>query len=652
MYNPDGSNSSRQWIEIYNNDANDITLLKDTFGVNNDLAPELATDGISYKNCHGIQENITIPSKKYVLITNYKKDAFHNDYPHATNTVVYYSAISLPAKESSVRLSNDKCKHFFLNISYKNTWGGNDNGKTLEKNNIDKDANESDWHESCALGGTPGQKNSAPKDCTPDDEIIPPVSDHGDTTTDKKPDYLGQVTISEIYPAPLTAAGEKEFIEIKNISDTDIDFSRWCLKDKTENEKSTGGSCKKIDDLKNTGDFSVFYGTFSLNNDSKGDTVFLYDENKNLVDSRSYASPKSGFAYAFDGSTWRWTSLPTPEKENVFDKTLSGKITRDKTIYRDVYANFEVRVDRDAKKFTWDFGDGHKSYLQKTKHKYEKTDTYAASLKITGNGEDAFYAFDVEVKKYVAPKIRIIGLSPNPKGSDTDNEWLEIQNNSKKKINLKGWSVATGWDNLVNHPIREDFFIKAGRTKKLLQDICAFTLTNTKDKLELRDPSGKAVQKISYDHGKKSIQEETLYQKREGSNWEWSEPATAVGADLVSAPDTLSASDAASVQTGQTQGLSLQSPLDIPLSGLGKYSLDPAWQKKQNYQIELANSNSTLKIPENMNQSRVLGARIIRTQENYYSFTENIPQKHWVINFAESLWLKINSGMNWVLNVI
>ena len=639
---PKGNSASEEFVELHNLTNSEINLK--TLPLK--LHVVSSTNSDSSKTLNFIHE--TIPAKGYFLISS--KDYADNNPLMSVGATYSTSGNSLVSNGAAyISTSGNKKENIldFLGFGTSAYFETNIIVNPTDKKSVERDGFDTNsWHESCIDGGTPGQENSKEEDCKSNDNDN---SSEDNATGDppKKSDYIGQVTINEIYPAPITAAGEKEFVEIKNTSSIDLDFSKWCLKDETENNKGESGSCKKIDDLKKTSDFSVFYGTFSLNNDSKGDTVFLYDSNANLVDTRSYASPKSGYSYAFDESAWRWTSHPTPGAENVFDKKLSGKILRDDHVYKNIYTNFEIKADRDAQKFTWDFGDGHKSYLEKTKHKYLKNDTFHASLQVRGNGEDALYEFDVEVEKYTAPKIRITQMSPNPKGSDTDNEWIEIKNNSKKQTNLKGWSVATGWDNMYNHPIREDFTIKAGKAKKLSRDICAFTLANTKTKLELRDPSGKAVQKIEYDNGKKSIQEDALYQKETNSEWEWSKTAATVGANIVSAQSTQVTEKSAPTETPPPVPM-------IPTEDLGKYSVDPAWQKKRDYKIELANFNSKIKIPQTtlQNQPLVLGARIIPIQEHYYTFTKIIPQKHWAILLYENLWLEINSKLNRILNEI
>ena len=74
--------------------------------------------------------------------------------------------------------------------------------------------------------------------------------------------------------------------------------------------------------------------------------------------------------------------------------------------------------------------------------------------------------------------------SPNPTGSDTDNEWIEIKNNDKKKVNLRDWKIATGKD-LVNHSIINDILVLPGKIVRLTRSDAPFSFNNTKDTIEL-----------------------------------------------------------------------------------------------------------------------------------------------------------------------
>jgi hypothetical protein len=363
----------------------------------------------------------------------------------------------------------------------------------------------------------------------------------------------------------------------------------------------------------------------------------------------NYADPKYDYAYAFNGSAWKWTFKETKGVENQFDKIISGKITMDDKIYVGIYANFSVKADKEAKKFTWDFGDGHKSYLQETKHKYEKDGKFEASLKITGDCEDKIYNFAAEVEKYEAPKIRMIGISPNPKGNDTGNEWILIQNKSKKKINLLDWSIATGSEKLYNHPIHEDFEIKAGKTKKLTREICAFTLNNQKTKIELRDPAGNVIQELKYDRLKNKIAEDEIYEKAD-SGWQWSAPPkeNRIEEKIINETKVVIEPEKPKAIKPETVESEIINPESI-----GKYSENPAWQTKQENKIKLLSLGSKIKTPTiDISDGKVLGVETIKNYRNYSSFTEPIEEEHWMEKISNAFFIKLNSIINRLLLIL
>ncbi len=600
------------WIELYNPTDKKITIEKDDFGIIDEKDLELGSDGIHYKNCHKIGGDLEIDSRDFLIIAD-DKDDFESDYPTIKSGVLD-SAFSLSSDGDYLKLSDDRCATFFLEMSFEKSWGGANNGQTLEKKKLDDDYGKSDWQESYENGGTPGRLNS------------------------EKPEsknYAGKVKINEIAPSPLS--GEKEFIEIVNLSDDDIDFSKWSVKDEKENKKTLSGGTKKN---------SFYYKSDSFSLNSEGDSIFLFDENNTLVDSVKYTSSQKDKAYAYDptSASWRWTSQKTPGEKNKFDKILSGKIKKDDSVYVGIYAEFEAKADSDAQKFTWNFGDGHKSYLKKTRHKYEKAGTYKGSLKIQGNGETNEHFFTVKVEKYKAPKVRIASISPNPKGSDTKNEFIVLENKSKKKIDLEGWSIATGQDKLSNHPIREEFVVKPGKTKKLTRKICAFTLNNAKNKIELRDPSGKVVQKIKYDRTKNKIEEDEIYQKSE-TGWDWLNTENN-NIDENAADSGVGAENNPVSEEAKNLKESTITLSDIEIQeGLGKFSADPAWNVKKENKIILLGYNTNIKTPaylESPGHGQVAGAS---TEKNI-----PLPQKHWAVKLINFSLEKINSGVNQILN--
>jgi len=626
MHDSEGNNDNHsKWIEIYNTTDKKLSLEKATFGFIDTKDLKLGSDQKHYTGCHAIKNDIDIGSKSFIVIAE-DIDKFYSDYPSLKDAgLTVDSSFSLSSKENYIRLSNDKCETFFYEISYDPSWGGKDNGKTIEKISLEKNDTEDNWQESYVLGGTPGEKNSQKAE-----EPVPP--EPKDDT-----DFSGLI-INEIFPSPDTSAGEKEFIEIKNTGDKKINIKDLIATDSSHDGKPVGS-----DIFIEPGKLYALEGTFYLN--SPSDTVRLLDKNKLPIDTVPYDNAQSKHSYSFDGSSWRWTSKITPNDENDFDKLLSAKIEKDKEIYTNIYANFEAKTDKDAQKFTWDFGDGHKSYLQKTKHKYAASGEYAASLKITGSGEASTQYFTVTVNDYDAPNIKITAINPNPKGSDTKNETITLANKSKKKINLLGWSIATGWKTLYNHPIRQDFILKAGKTKILTKKFCAFTLNNTQAKIELRDPTGHVVQKLKYDRTKnKIVEDETL--EISGKKLAWNKPPDAAKENPTKTTGTKNSDTApSSSENNSADNDIIIAPQSEIEANIGKYTNNPDWKDKKQNQLKLLSYDSHIKTPEIIlaNSPKVLG---ISTEK----FSP--PEKHWAITLWDNLWLKINSGVNWVLNKI
>lgn len=469
------------------------------------------------------------------------------------------------------------------------------------------------------------------------------------------PTYSSEIIINEIFPAPKKDNPIREFVEFYNSSDADINLKGWKLKDDAL-QKKTGENCILSDDLTvETGNYKYFYlsscksNSIALNN--SGDSLTLYNPTDPLpVSSVEYKNAKSDLSYGLDGATWRWSKFLTPGEKNIFNNlpTVSSKKTNE--IYVNIYADFSAEgsdADNDTLKYTWDFGDGHKSYKAKTRHKYEAIGKYTATLKVSDDSEDVITTYDIEVIEFPKLKIKITALSSNPSGKDTGSEYITLKNETKKKINLKDWSIAAGWKKLINHPIREDFKIKAGKSKDLTNEFASIALNNTKSKIELRDPSGRVIDKVKYEK-KDGIPDDTVYEKIK-KKWQWNEkpasPATEEIEDVepeAILPEVLE----------DTEDINIESDIsDEEIhANLGKSSINPAWQKKKENKILLASADSHLKISLPEPQGQAFGASTIRATENYYFFTyPTAPEKHWAVKIFDKFITTANSSINKLL---
>jgi hypothetical protein len=110
-----------------------------------------------------------------------------------------------------------------------------------------------------------------------------------------------------------------------------------------------------------------------------------------------------------------------------------------------------------------------------------------------------------------------VSFAPNPKGNDSDLEWIEIENREKREVNLKDFSIATGTKkkSIANHPIREDFVVPAKSVKRLTRKHSLFTLGNERGHVELRSPDGKVLQDLKYKFDK-SLADDAVLRKEKG----------------------------------------------------------------------------------------------------------------------------------------
>jgi len=86
-------------------------------------------------------------------------------------------------------------------------------------------------------------------------------------------------------------------------------------------------------------------------------------------------------------------------------------------------------------------------------------------------------------------------ILPNPIGRDTDGEWIELQNNSVKSVNLAGWSVKDAKGKTYNFG---DEVLGPGQYAVLKYQISKINLNNNGETIYLLDSSGRLKDKFEY----------------------------------------------------------------------------------------------------------------------------------------------------------
>lgn len=361
---------------------------------------------------------------------------------------------------------------------------------------------------------TPGQKNVI---TAPDSDKTNSGNRNNNDATENISSSEG-IYLNEIFPNPKKNL-EEEYIEIANGESGPIDLYGWQLKDISKNR----GYKFKEHIIIEPGEYLAIYKSqskISLNNSNE--SVYLYNPEGNIVSSASYEQSQKDASYNFNGESWCWSKYLTPGEKNKFDSKPSVKIKKIKHAYKNIYTKFFAKAkDKETKKlkYIWDFGDGKKSYLAKTSHKYLDIGKYTVTLSVSDDSQTIEKSFTLTVKNYPQPDLEIIKIVPNPVGNDSNSETIDLKNNSGKKINLDGWKIATGSvEKLYNHPISNGIILNPGETKVITREMSRFILNNKSGKVQLVSPDEKTADEVEYE--KEKITEDEAYIKINGK-WQW-----------------------------------------------------------------------------------------------------------------------------------
>ncbi|MHA1482573.1 MAG: Lcl domain-containing protein [Candidatus Heimdallarchaeaceae archaeon] len=275
MYNLDGSDDGREWIEIFNN-AN----------VSVDLSNwKLYEDGIN----HGLTliqgTNILFPNQYAVIIND--KNEFLKDYPAHSGTI-FDSSFSLNNNGEELTIKNQDL--FIDNIDYSATWGADGDGNSIQKITPGLDSNDlNNWKPALP---TPGAINVFPP-ASPATATTTSTTATSTTATSTNSYSALDVVINEIAWMGTEADSTDEWIELYNNTSQEIDLNNWAIAwgegtstnsiDLTSNISAYGfyllerTASTTISDIEEN---QIYTG--ALNND--GENIKLIDSSSNLID--------------------------------------------------------------------------------------------------------------------------------------------------------------------------------------------------------------------------------------------------------------------------------------------------------------------------------------------------------------------------------
>lgn len=591
-----GIKAADDFIELYNPNPTPVNISGYRLRYKNSSATS------PDQSLREIPKNTCVSGNSYYLWAN--KDGVFSDNANtttATNIASHYSIALFTQKSSgeaiidSVAWGSDSRPFDALTFTFPSNPEANES--------MVRDIVTGDWLPN--FSATPTPTHSTDTSCSLSVPTLSPLSSSPtpDPAVPSPPTPItaqpASIRINEIFPNPTAKGDAGEFIELHNFGTELADISGWILRDATKTGKYTlpSGTIIAAD--------AYFVATdqdFKLSLNNSNETISLFDVAGTLIDSVRYATAKEGVSLNYMPVGWRG-GTPTPGMANILNTLPETNEKVPKKGFKNTPVTFNAKgkdADGDTLKYTWDFGDGHKSYKAAASHAYAENGTYTVTLKTTDGSDDIVETFAIEIRSYPRPNIRITSLMPNSAGNDADNEWIMIENRGKKDVNLKGFGIATGWKNLSNHPIREDFIIGPKKEAKLTRTFSLFTLSNQKGKVELRAPDGKVLQKIKYKLDT-SIDEDVSYRKKKGGKWSFEKIAAEIEADspIVTEEDTEqeNAPDAdtdAAATTGpeETEGAVLGASTTAEVQSY-RYARNRQWFK-------LLNVGTRVRIPDNV----------------------------------------------------
>lgn len=317
--------------------------------------------------------------------------------------------------------------------------------------------------------------------------------------------YSTDIQLSELLPNPSTSETEDEFIELYNDGAEEVDLTGWQIVD-------ASGQAYTLADTISAGRYYAWYRSdtrISLNN--TGDTVSLLQPDGTELDSVSYDdSVDDDTSYALtNDSTWEWTTELTPYLENTFPKIAKEE-------------EEEGEVEQD------------------------ETDDTDAPLEPSYE-----YTNDVTLSE----------LLPDPEGSDTTDEWIELYN-SGEEVDLYGWMLTDGGHEYV---IDESLALTANSYLLFSVTTTGISLNNSGETIQLLDPQNEVISEVTYDAAPTGESYALV-----NDTWQWTTTLSPEDTNVITAPvseeeaDTEEAVESTTETTEQSTGVSLLAVKQLP----------------------------------------------------------------------------------------
>ena len=135
--------------------------------------------------------------------------------------------------------------------------------------------------------------------------------------------------------------------------------------------------------------------------------------------------------------------------------------------------------------------------------------------------EEIFYPFNIVFNE----------ILPSPEGPDAENEWIELFNKNDFDVNLSDWKIKDTVGSITTYTFPRDTIIKNQSYLVILRLETKITLNNDADNLNLMQPNNEIIDTVSYE---KAPRRESY--SLTNSGWYWSQELTPGQANLIKQP--------------------------------------------------------------------------------------------------------------------
>ncbi len=340
MYNPEGNDSDREWIEIVN-------ISSQTFNISGGRKGWRINDGSN----HLFEESSITLNPGEVLLIVQDKNKFLQENSNFSGKLIQAN-FSLKNELGSIQIYNEN-KNLITQANYSSSYGGNGNGYSIIFQDV--------WKENNLKGGTPGiyperiiyeekkeeigqnQRATSSQIQTQNTTSQSSLFFTSNSTTNIGTSYVPiyptgneiiepkTLIISEFLPNAERNDNGKEFIEIYNYGDETVNLENFILQ--------VGNKKIKLQGNIEPNEYFVITNkdnNFSIRN--SGETVkILYKEEPIFEISYQGKAPENESFSKFS-SGWAW-SLPTPGKENqkILKETKGNIETKEEKRYDQIF---------------------------------------------------------------------------------------------------------------------------------------------------------------------------------------------------------------------------------------------------------------------------------------------------------------------------